>query len=116
MELYETGYVPASYTRISDESPDTPEITPGTVTVSIIPGIRIMSPLDNENINAMHGAGPATASLISRAGATEVISGRYGPKAYQALRSLGIVTWVGRPDMRAVDLLADLAEDRLEKA
>lgn len=53
MELYESGYVPASYTRISDESPDTPEITPGTVTVTLIPGIRILNPLDNENINGL---------------------------------------------------------------
>ncbi|MFQ6106241.1 MAG: OmpL47-type beta-barrel domain-containing protein [Thermoplasmata archaeon] len=51
MELYESGYSPGGYTRISDESPDTPKDTPGTVTVSIYPSMRITDPLDEDSVN-----------------------------------------------------------------
>jgi hypothetical protein len=53
MELYEGGYSPGSYTRISDESPDVPEDTPGYVTVSIYPSMRITNPLDGDNVNTL---------------------------------------------------------------
>ncbi len=53
IELYEGGYSPGVYTRVSDESPDTPEDTPGTVTVSFYPGMRMLNPLDGDNINGL---------------------------------------------------------------
>ena len=53
IELYESGYSPGVYTRISDESPDTPEDTPGTVAVSFYPSMRITNPLDGDDINGL---------------------------------------------------------------
>ena len=79
-------------------------------------GGSVLEVIDNGNVNASHGAGPATASLVSRAGATVVISGRYGPKAYDALHAFGVETWIGEPDRTAADLLEDFKESRLRKA
>jgi hypothetical protein len=53
IELYESGYSPTVYTRVSDESPDTPQDTPGTVTVSFYPSMRMLNPLDGDNINGL---------------------------------------------------------------
>ncbi|MFQ6127574.1 MAG: OmpL47-type beta-barrel domain-containing protein [Thermoplasmata archaeon] len=52
MELYESGYSPGSYTRVSNESHDVPEDTPGYVTVSIYPSMRITNPLDGDPVNS----------------------------------------------------------------
>lgn len=79
-------------------------------------GGDILTAVDNVNTMAVQGAGPATASLVERTGATAVISGAYGPKAYQALRSLGIEPWVGEEGRTAAQLLEDFREGRLGKA
>jgi predicted Fe-Mo cluster-binding NifX family protein len=79
-------------------------------------GGNILEVIDNGNVNASHGAGPATASLVSRTGATMVISGRYGPKAYDALKAFGVEPWVGQPDRTVGDLLEDLKQSRLQRA
>lgn len=79
-------------------------------------GGNVLDVVDNGSVHASHGAGPATASLVSRSGATMVISGRYGPKAYDALRAFGVEPWVGEPDRTAADLLEDLRQNRLRRA
>ena len=76
----------------------------------------VLDVLDNGNVHASHGAGPATASLVSRAGVTTVISGRYGPKAYDTLRAFGITPLIGEPDRKASDLLEDYRQQRLQEA
>ena len=76
----------------------------------------VLDVIDNGNVHASHGAGPATASLVSRAGATSVISGRYGPKAYDALCAFGVTPLIGEADRTAADLLDDYREHRLKEA
>ena len=54
----------------------------GTMTVQCI---------DNaENSNALQGAGIGAAELVANSGATAVITGHLGPKAYRALSMVGI--------------------------
>jgi predicted Fe-Mo cluster-binding NifX family protein len=64
----------------------------------------------NASVGASHGAGTAAASLMKSAGVNAVISGRYGPKAFDALRALGIEAWVapsGITAERALSLFSD---------
>ena len=44
-----------------------------------------------------------------------VISGRFGPKAHQALEALGIEMWIAPDGMRAAEALQKLASSGLEK-
>jgi predicted Fe-Mo cluster-binding NifX family protein len=46
--------------------------------------------LDNPNVEAAQGAGPATASLLARQGVKVVLAGRFGPRAHQTLEAAGI--------------------------
>jgi len=48
-----------------------------------------------ENLNAAHGAGTQSAENVSRMGAECVISGRCGPKAFEALTAAGIKVFGG---------------------
>jgi predicted Fe-Mo cluster-binding NifX family protein len=53
-------------------------------------------PIDNGgNRNAMHGAGMASAELISEAGVEAVITGHLGPNAFVALGAAGIPGYDG---------------------
>jgi predicted Fe-Mo cluster-binding NifX family protein len=72
--------------------------------------------LDNAAVTASHGAGPAAASAIREAGATDVISGRFGPKAYDTLKALGIAMWLGSEGATARGLVDDLRAGRLPRA
>jgi len=48
----------------------------------------------NPNIDAGHGAGTGAAALMAQHGVTDVISGHFGPKAFQALEGLEITMWL----------------------
>ncbi len=52
--------------------------------------------IDNaENRNALQGAGIASAELVAEHGASAVITGHLGPKAFNALRMAGIEGYRG---------------------
>lgn len=50
--------------------------------------------IENTAARDSHGAGVGAAGLMGRLGVTAVISGRFGPKAYQALHAAGIEMYV----------------------
>jgi predicted Fe-Mo cluster-binding NifX family protein len=76
---------------------------------------EIVSTIENTNVAAAHGAGTGAASLVKSSGAEAVISGRYGPKAFEALQAMQIETWVAPTGISAGDALKMLQEGRLEK-
>ncbi len=54
---------------------------------------EIVSTIENESVEAAHGAGTGAAATMSGANVDAVIAGRFGPKAYEALSRLGIQMW-----------------------
>jgi len=71
--------------------------------------------IDNASVDASHGAGPAAANMLRSAEVDAVISGRFGPKAFDALRALGIETWIAPPTITAGEALRMLADGGLEQ-
>ena len=61
--------------------------------------------IDNASAGASHGAGTGAANLLKSAGVGAVVSGRFGPKALDALQGLGIEAWVAPPTITAREAL-----------
>jgi len=72
--------------------------------------------IDNASVNAAHGAGTGAANMLKSAGVGAVISGRFGPKAFDALRALEIEAWVAPPGITAGEALRLLEGGGLERA
>jgi predicted Fe-Mo cluster-binding NifX family protein len=69
----------------------------------------IIAELDNASVDSAHGAGTGAAATMSDHDVNVVISGRFGPKAAQALSQLGIemrIAPAGVTADRALDMLA----------
>lgn len=60
-----------------------------------------------------HGAGTGAAGLVAGLGAGEAIAGRFGPKAYDALRALGIAMYQVPEGLLAREALAQLRDGKL---
>ena len=71
--------------------------------------------IDNASVNASHGAGTGAAQMLKSAGVGAVISGRFGPKALDALRALGIEAWVAPSGINAGVALLMLEGGRLKR-
>jgi predicted Fe-Mo cluster-binding NifX family protein len=76
---------------------------------------EVVETIDNESVSASHGAGTAAANTMKSAGVEAVISGRFGPKAFDALRALGIETWVAPPGITAGEAMRMLDNGGLEQ-
>jgi predicted Fe-Mo cluster-binding NifX family protein len=76
---------------------------------------EVVETIDNASVGASHGAGTAAANTMRSEGVEAVISGRFGPKAFDALRALGIATWVAPPGITAGEALHLLDEGDLEQ-
>ena len=76
---------------------------------------EVVETIDNVSVGASHGAGTAAANTMRSGGVEAVISGRFGPKAFDALRALGIETWVAPPGITAGEALRMFNEGDLEK-
>jgi len=61
--------------------------------------------VQNTAASAAQGAGTGTVSLLADHGVTAVISGRFGPKAYQGLQAAGIEMYVTLVDKDAAGAL-----------
>jgi predicted Fe-Mo cluster-binding NifX family protein len=66
--------------------------------------------LDNVSAGASRGAGTGAANLLKSAGIGAVVSGRFGPRALEALEGLGIEAWTAPPTITAGEALR-LLED-----
>ncbi len=75
----------------------------------------VVSEIENAAAGAAHGAGTGAAALLSREGVSDVISGRFGPKAYQALEAFGIGMWTAPEGVTAAEALARLAKGELPR-
>ena len=71
--------------------------------------------IDNASVHASHGAGTGVASMLKSAGVDAVISGRFGPKAFDALQVLGMEVWLAPPGITAGEALRLLEEGSLEQ-
>ena len=78
-------------------------------------GGEVVETIDNASVGASHGAGTAAANTMKSAGVEAVISGRFGPKAFDALRALGIETWVAPSGITAGEALRMLDDAGLEQ-
>ena len=76
---------------------------------------QILWTVANPAQDASHGAGPQTAGLMKDYGVEGVISGRYGPKAAEALEALGIQAWIAPDGLGAGEALAMHRAGRLER-
>mgnify|MGYP006295626227 CR=1 FL=1 len=64
--------------------------------------------IQNDQSEAVHGAGPRVAEKVAEAGAVRVISGDFGPKAKEILEKLGI-------QMVVIDDAASTIQDIIHK-
>jgi predicted Fe-Mo cluster-binding NifX family protein len=71
--------------------------------------------IDNASGDASHGAGTAAANAMRSAAVDTVISGRFGPKAFDALRALGIEAWLAPPGLTAGEAMRRLQDGVLEQ-
>lgn len=73
-----------------------------------------VEPVDNSANNmALEGAGIGAAELVSDRGASAVITGHLGPKAYKALQMIGVPGWNGT-GMTVREAIAAYADGSLE--
>ena len=75
---------------------------------------KVICEFDNESINQVQGAGTGAAARIAKEGVDGVISGRFGPKAYEALKQLGIEMWVAPDTITAAEAITRLESGELE--
>ncbi len=69
----------------------------------------------NPHADASHGAGPGVASLLRQKEAQVVISGRFGPKAHDALKAMGIEMWSAPEGSSVRDVLGMFDRGELKR-
>jgi predicted Fe-Mo cluster-binding NifX family protein len=77
------------------------------------PVTRETEEIANTATEAEHGAGPAAVALLRQKGASAVISGRFGPRAQEALSAAGMRPLVVQPGLtvaEALEVLSDAAK------
>ncbi len=74
-----------------------------------------VTPLDNPAATAAHGAGTASAAAMAKQGVQAVISGRFGPKAFEALKALGVEMWTAPSGLTAAEALAKYKDGTLTR-
>jgi predicted Fe-Mo cluster-binding NifX family protein len=75
----------------------------------------IIAEIPNRAADQVQGAGTAAAKLMKDNKVAAVISGRFGPKAFQALSALGIEMWVAPDGISADEALRRLEAGTLER-
>ncbi len=76
---------------------------------------EVLETIANPAVTASHGAGTGAATLVQQVGATAVISGRFGPKAFDALHALGVQAWTTSGGITAGQALARYRDGELER-
>jgi predicted Fe-Mo cluster-binding NifX family protein len=75
---------------------------------------QTLAQLDNQGVDAAHGAGINAAALMGEHGVGVVISGAFGPKAHAALSELGIEMRLAPPGLNAKQAMAAFARGELQ--
>lgn len=73
----------------------------------------VLGHLENDARDAVHGAGTGAAALMGREKVDVVISGEFGPKAFQGLSALGIETWLAPAGITAGEVLERFRQKHL---
>jgi predicted Fe-Mo cluster-binding NifX family protein len=76
---------------------------------------KTLETIENASADVSHGAGTAAANLLSSAGVSAVVSGRFGPNALDVLRALDIEAWVAPRGVNAGVALLMLEGGRLQQ-
>jgi predicted Fe-Mo cluster-binding NifX family protein len=76
---------------------------------------KTLETIDNPSADLSYGAGIAAADLLSSAGVQAVLSGRFGAKALEALRTHEIEAWVAPPGVNAGRALLMFEGERQER-
>lgn len=69
----------------------------------------------NSNAGAAHGAGTGSAAVMQDHGVEAVISGRFGPKAFDTLQAMKIQCWTAPPGLTAREALDRFRDGKLER-
>ncbi len=76
----------------------------------------VAAQLDNTTRQAAHGAGTGAAAMMASNNVNAVISGRFGPKALQALDNLGIEMWTAPESITVKEAIAQFVSGVLGRA
>lgn len=76
---------------------------------------ELIESVPNASVSADHGAGTSSATTMSQAGVSAVISGHFGPKALQALQALGIEMYRAPEGLSAQEALDRFGRGELEQ-
>ncbi len=68
----------------------------------------------NPGANARGGAGPLAVQFITKTGAQAVISGRYGPNAFNALKAAGLEAYIAESGTVA-EVVQQFADGKLKQ-
>ncbi len=72
--------------------------------------------VENTAASGAHGAGSGAAGLLVRLGVNAVLSGRFGPKAFDALEAARIEMFVSTSDVNAATAIERFRAGLLKKA
>jgi len=72
--------------------------------------------IENRAADSAHGAGTGASADLARRGVTDVIAGRFGPKALRALEAAGVRAWLAEGVGSASEALDALWAGRLREA
>jgi predicted Fe-Mo cluster-binding NifX family protein len=76
---------------------------------------EIIAQFFNNAASAATGAGTAASVAMNTNDVDVVISGRFGPKAYQSLEAFGVEMWIAPEGITAMDALEQFAAGRLKQ-
>ncbi len=76
---------------------------------------EIFAQFFNDAASAAHGAGTAAAVAMKSNDVDAVISGRFGPKAFQSLEAFNIEMWIAPAAIIAEEALSLLTTGKLEQ-
>ncbi len=75
----------------------------------------VTAQLENTMRQAAHGAGTGAAAMMASNNVYAVVSGRFGPKAFQALSSLGIEMWTAPEGITVKEAISQFASGGLQR-
>jgi len=70
--------------------------------------------VENDHVDAPHGAGTGAAGLLIQHGVGAVIANQFGPKALQALQAAAVSLWIAPAGITAAEALRRYNEGELQ--
>ena len=76
---------------------------------------KLVKAIKNTGVQAMRGAGISAAQIIANEKVDIVITGNVGPNAFTVLNASGIKIFIGKPEMKAQDVLKEYQNGNLQE-